>query len=501
MSETIQRVTYGLLAALALTACATATGDSNESDTSRAGDLDPFRDTGRTSDTTTGTDGGSDCEGPDCACLPAPELCNGADEDCDLEIDEDFNFMSDVTNCGGCSLTCAPANAAGLCVEGICTIGSCNAGFGNCDRNDSNGCETNIASATGCADCAAVGGINGEPCGTCGAGVWACQSDGSTVCEGEASGSEVNACGGCGVLEGVPGDRCGTCDTGAWACETQTSVTCIGDQGDLALNACGECIDADACEPGDVESRPSVCPGGTNESRTCSEGCRWSEWACGAPTELCTPSAVEEEERDCGSCGEGVQSRTRACAADGSDWLPWTEWGVCRTGANCEPGESDSQTQSCGLCPGGTQSRDRICDAATCTWADWSPYGACEGGGGECSPGDTDNQTRACTCGGNESRSRTCQDSCTWGGWTGWSGCSRGTCTPGDTRAGSCDGCSHQVCNDSCNWGSCQLRAGNSCDWEAGTNWRCCATSRWQFCLSSCQWSTDCVACTGCGCR
>jgi hypothetical protein len=33
-----------------------------------------------------------------------PEVCNGLDDDCDGEVDEDFDLMSDVMNCGACNL-------------------------------------------------------------------------------------------------------------------------------------------------------------------------------------------------------------------------------------------------------------------------------------------------------------------------------------------------------------------------------------------------------------
>lgn len=68
--------------------------------------------------------------------------------------------------------------------------------------------------------------------------------------------------------------------------------------------------------------------------------------------------------------------------------------------------------------------------------------------------------------------------------------------------------CSHKVCQSNCQWSGCQLKAGNQCDWEAGTNWRCCAKSKWQYCLNpsqnnlgKCIWSPECVTCSGCGCN
>ncbi|HEY8426854.1 MAG TPA: hypothetical protein VIL20_00705 [Sandaracinaceae bacterium] len=166
----------------------------------------------------------------------------------------------------------------------------------------------------------------------------------------------------------------------------------------------------------------------------------------------CTPGETDEETRPCGECNEGVERRVRTCGDD-CRWGAFSAWSACETSAQCSPGQTERESRACGNC--GTQSRSRTCDPSTCTWGAWTAYGDCTG---------------------------------------------EGVCTPGATRAGSCDGCSHQVCTSSCTWSACQLRPGNQCDWERGTNWRCCGSNRWQYCLSSCRWSTDCEPCTGCGC-
>ncbi len=496
MTHLLRRLVLLSATALFLAGCANATGSADETEDTGRSEVDPLRDSGTID---LGTDS-QPCEGDDCECEPSTELCNGRDDDCDESVDEDFNFMSETDNCGGCSLSCAPANATGLCVEGICNIASCNAGFGDCDGSAANGCETEISSASGCDDCAASGGADGSSCGPCGSGTWSCQPDGSTVCQGASVGDEVNACGGCGPLGGVPGETCGTCDTGAWACFDTLTLTCVGDRGNDAYNSCDECVGGDICEVGETQSRAAPCPDAAPETRVCSDACRWDAWQCGDPASVCTAGRVEEETQACGGCGEGTQTRSRTCAPDGSSWGPWAAWGTCRTDAECAPGATDEETQTCGSCAGGSQSRTRACDPGTCSWGAWSPYGTCSGGGGECVGGDTDTQSRACACGGDETRTRTCNGSCAWGAWSGWSGCARGECSPGETRDGACGTCSEQVCTSSCTWGACELRSGNSCDWNEGTNWRCCGSSSWQFCLSSCQWSTDCAACSGCGC-
>jgi hypothetical protein len=39
---------------------------------------------------------------------------------------------------------CSRANATATCSTGTCQIAMCNDGYGNCDGNDANGCETDL---------------------------------------------------------------------------------------------------------------------------------------------------------------------------------------------------------------------------------------------------------------------------------------------------------------------------------------------------------------------
>lgn len=223
----------------------------------------------------------------------------------------------------------------------------------------------------------------------------------------------------------------------------------------------GACMGAGECMPGDTRMG-SGCGGrcGT-EQFMCTAACTWGPAEC-LGEGACMAGEVGMETEACGACGEGTRTRTRTCGSD-CTWGAFGAWGPCMTAAQCAPGETSSETDMCGNCNLGRRTRTRSCDPATCMWGAFGPYSACSGGGA-CSPGAT-------------------------------RGCANG------------DSCGHEVCSSSCNWGSCQPRTAGGClrirpgtMGPEGNNYRCCGASRWQFCLASCSWSTDCATCSGCGC-
>jgi hypothetical protein len=69
------------------------------------------------------------------------EVCDGLDNDCNGIVDDGFNFMTDVNNCGACNHQCAFPFANASCNNGVCTQGACLPNF--YDRDPSlPGCET-----------------------------------------------------------------------------------------------------------------------------------------------------------------------------------------------------------------------------------------------------------------------------------------------------------------------------------------------------------------------
>jgi len=134
---------------------------------------------GKTPKCTAGVCGQSDCQAPLADC--DGNVANGCET----------NTTNDVAHCSACNQACSFANAAASCANSACVLGACNAGFGNCDDNPANGCETNTRIAV-----AHCGGCN-QPCvvpnavatcvnGVCGMGACAAgfaDLDGALGCE------------------------------------------------------------------------------------------------------------------------------------------------------------------------------------------------------------------------------------------------------------------------------------------------------------------------------
>ena len=69
------------------------------------------------------------------------EICDNEDNDCDGEIDEDFDFINDIENCGGCRIACNAFGANGSCNDGICSVDGCAEGYWDINNDGADGCE------------------------------------------------------------------------------------------------------------------------------------------------------------------------------------------------------------------------------------------------------------------------------------------------------------------------------------------------------------------------
>jgi hypothetical protein len=134
--------------------------------------------------------------------------CNGGFGNCDGNAANGCETpLNTLTSCGACGVSCNRANATATCAAGTCQISSCNAGFGNCDNNSASGCEATLNTLTNCGGC----GVSctrtnaSETCATgtcqissCNGGFGNCDNNSANGCEAVLS-TTAN-CGGCGVM-------------------------------------------------------------------------------------------------------------------------------------------------------------------------------------------------------------------------------------------------------------------------------------------------------------
>ncbi len=195
------------------------------------------------------------CAGGACTttCAAPLTLCSGA---C-------VNTTNDPMRCGSCTNVCpTPAHAIPVCAAGACAF-VCAAGYGDCDRNASNGCEVDLSStAASCGSCTGACPARANATSTCASTTcgYVC-SAGAADCDSmAANGCEVNTntptnCGGCGRVcptyaNATPtcgSGTCGsTCNAGFGDCDGDPTNGCASTQSDAAN--CGSC--GHACTTG-----------------------------------------------------------------------------------------------------------------------------------------------------------------------------------------------------------------------------------------------------------
>ena len=70
------------------------------------------------------------------------EVCNGLDDNCDGQVDEGFDLLNDLENCGDCNHKCEHESVdAWKCIEGECAVELCKLGYLNFNKQSGDGCE------------------------------------------------------------------------------------------------------------------------------------------------------------------------------------------------------------------------------------------------------------------------------------------------------------------------------------------------------------------------
>jgi len=290
----------------------------------------------------------------------------------------------DLMHCGGCGRACSFAHATAACTMGACAIARCDTGFGNCDGNEANGCETNLnESAAHCGMC-------GMPCspanatGVCTAGVCRvseCRTNFGD-CNGGADGCESNLltdpahCGSCpaacptrpNATATCSNGTCGAaCNAGFGNCDGNPSNGCETDVR-TAVAHCGGC--GMACN---LPNANVACMGGACRVTTCLAGYADCD---GDMTNGCETD-TRGDVANCGMC-------RRVCSAPNTDFSCTA--GVCRVlscvpnFSNCDGNDANgceadflSDSRNCAGC-GMVCATGRSCVLARCATATFNGY-------------------------------------------------------------------------------------------------------------------------------
>jgi hypothetical protein len=322
--------------------------------------------------------------------------CNAGFGDCDGNPANgcETSLARSVAHCGRCGNACPSINGTATCAMGACAL-ACNAGFGNCDGNPANGCETNLATtASSCGMCGracalpnATAGCASGQCtvASCAAGFGNCDNNAANGCETNLNTTvaalrrvrpRVQPRQRDARLHGRP-VRGGELHDGLRQLRRQPRQRLRGDCSGTCRNLsntlghCGACGRACTAPTGGT----ATCTNGT-----CNQSCPSGQANCNG---TCRNLATDPQH--CGACGMacamGLVCAARVCACPSGQTLCS---GACV--------DLRSNADHCGMC--GVRCASGMCQAGAC---------ACPAGQTACGPSNdtcVDTQTDAQHCGG-----------------------------------------------------------------------------------------------------
>jgi hypothetical protein len=424
------------------------------------------------------------------------DCSGGALDGCETDL------RTNTRHCGACGNACSFANATASCVTSSCALGTCSTGYGNCDANDVNGCETNTLTAPlHCGGCGkkcnlanANAGCSGGSCtiASCKGSFQDCNGLTADGCESNLAVDELN-CGSCGsvceILHGTPncvngGCEVGTCDEGWEDCNGDPADGCETNVTSSVSN-CGTC--------------GNICPSATGTPNCVSGVCGVS--SCSAGLGNCDgvggcEANLKTDANNCGACGKvcAVTNGTGVCSN-----------GTCAVDA-CAPGFDDCDGVYSNGCErslttltdcGGCDVACALSNAAESCATGSCRIASCAAGFADCdsSPGngcEVNTKTNTSHCGG-------CGAACS--STNGTASCSNGACGItcsagyGNCNGSVSDGCEARL-NTTTNCGSC----GNTC--SAANGAPSCTGTPLSCGIASCNTGYgNCDALTGNGCE
>jgi hypothetical protein len=384
-------------------------------------------------------------------CVPAPEVCNGADDDCDDAVDEDTDAACFPAGTNGCvvgaggSIECKGACVPGMqrCEGGVlseCTgfvgpvqevCGAAEAADEDCDGTVDNGCACDAGETQAC-----YSGRRGSAGnGPCRAGTQSCVGGSFGACVGEVTPAD-ETCANPGVddncdrvRDNVPMrngicfdfSKVGNCLTGVFMCQGSSLVCVTPSPVDEACNGFDDDCDGPVDEDFAFSRDEDNCGG-------CGTRCAAGDQCCGG-----TCRAVGSDEAHCGECNN-------------------TCGGLTCCGGDCVATDSDANCGGCNIACGANED----CCNSVCTRIDTADHcGSCgmscsenqECCAGECSNVDSNGQ-----CGG-------CNINCMPG-----QNCCDGMCVMMGNTNEHCGACGI-VCPESCpcSMGECRDSSGLAC--------------------------------------
>jgi len=162
-------------------------------------------------------------------------MCPLGAGDCDAnQSDCETDLTDSVGDCGFCNNLCTTANGTPRCTNSSCGIASCNSGFANCDANVTNGCEVTLATnvsncgscGTACTNAHGSTSCTGSACApTCSSGWGSCDANPRNGCETALN--TLTNCGSCGNVcpNSMPGASA-VCNSGicGYTCNSLSGV-------------------------------------------------------------------------------------------------------------------------------------------------------------------------------------------------------------------------------------------------------------------------------------
>jgi hypothetical protein len=289
---------------------------------------------------------GSVCDGDTCAggiCT----VIGGCDAeelaDCDGNLDNGCETaLTTLIDCGACGAACLFDNAISDCSGMTCEFVECIPGFGDCDDDLDNGCETALTTLTDCGAC-------GRPCDgascaggsctpvNCGEGLADCDGDGTSC---ETSLRTLENCGFCSAACGPLDNATASCWTGS--CQIDLCDANFGDCDSHYWNGCESSLlsnqnCAECGTPCGHANAVSSCSSGSCEMVNCRPGFESCDEKDGNGCEIDLTNDVE----NCGACSlvcEDLPHASEVCSESecgigtcDADWADCTDDPGCET--------------------------------------------------------------------------------------------------------------------------------------------------------------------------